>query len=77
MFADYFEPEVIYHVKVGYKSPEGTVLNSIESEVRAVEMNLTEPLRPMEMDERELMEIDEFQYAILIVDDRVPDGSGV
>jgi hypothetical protein len=51
LFADYFEPDGVYQVKVGGNIQEGTLLKSSESKVRSLGVNLTAPRLLMEMDE--------------------------
>jgi hypothetical protein len=48
LFADYFEPEGVYQVKLGGNIPEGTLLNSSESKVRALGVTLEAPQLLME-----------------------------
>jgi hypothetical protein len=59
LFADYFEPEGIYQVRVGGNIPEGTLLKSTESKVRSLGVNLKAPQLLMEMEELE-WSMDEF-----------------
>jgi hypothetical protein len=59
LFADYFEPEVIYHVKVGGNVPDGSLLNSNEAKLRSLGVKLEAPQLLMEMEELE-WNIDEF-----------------
>jgi hypothetical protein len=59
LFADYYEPEGVYQVKVGGNIQEGTLLNSSESKVRSLGVNLTSPQLLMEMEELE-WSMDEF-----------------
>jgi hypothetical protein len=59
MFADYFEPDGVYQVRVGWNCPEGTLLKSSESQVKALGVNLMELQLLMEMDELE-WSMDEF-----------------
>jgi hypothetical protein len=40
LFADYFESEAIYHVKIGGNFPEGSLLNSNESKLRPLGVKL-------------------------------------
>jgi hypothetical protein len=51
IFADYFEPDAVYQVRVGRNCPEGTLLSASESEVKALGVNLMEPQLLMEMEE--------------------------
>jgi hypothetical protein len=53
LFADYFEPDGVYRVKVGANIREGTLLKSNESRVRSLGVNLTAPELLMEMEELE------------------------
>jgi hypothetical protein len=59
-FADYFEPDGVYQVKVGGMIPEGTLLKSSESKVMSLGVNLTAPQLVMEMEELK-WGIDEFR----------------
>jgi hypothetical protein len=51
LFADYFEPEAIYHVKIGWSFPEGILLNSNEVKLRSLGVKLDAPQLLMEMEE--------------------------
>jgi hypothetical protein len=58
LFADYFEPEGVYQVRIG-NIQEGTLLKSSEAQVRSLGVNLTLPRLLMEIEELE-WSIDEF-----------------
>jgi hypothetical protein len=51
LFADYFEPDGVYQVKVGGNIQEGTLLKWSESKVRSLGVNLKAPQLLMEMEE--------------------------
>jgi hypothetical protein len=51
LFADYFEPEGVYQVKVGGIVQEDTLLKASESKVRSLGVNLKSPQLLMEMEE--------------------------
>jgi hypothetical protein len=51
LFADYFEPDGVYQVKVGGNISEGTLLKSSESKVKSLGVNLTAPQLLMEVEE--------------------------
>jgi hypothetical protein len=53
LFADYFEPEGVYQVKLGGNIRKGTLLKSSESKVRSLGVNLMTPQLLMEMEELE------------------------
>jgi hypothetical protein len=59
LFADYYEPEGIYQVKLGGNIQENTLLKSSESQVRSLGVNLTAPQLLMEVKELE-WRMDEF-----------------
>jgi hypothetical protein len=60
LFADYFEPETVYHVRLGGNYAKGTLWNSSEANLTAVEVNLKAAQLLMEM--RELKwSMDEFK----------------
>jgi hypothetical protein len=51
LFADYFEPEIVYQVKVGGNFQDGTLLNSNEAKLRPLGVDLKAPKLLMEMEE--------------------------
>jgi hypothetical protein len=51
LFADYFEPEGVYQVKVGGNIREGTLLKSSESKLEPLGVNLVAPQLLMEVEE--------------------------
>jgi hypothetical protein len=59
VFADYYEPDGVYQVRVGGNIKEGTLLKSSESKVRSLGVNLTAPQLLMEMEGLE-WNMDEF-----------------
>jgi hypothetical protein len=59
LFADYYEPDGVYQVKVGGNIQEATLLKSSESKVRSLGVNLTAPQLLMEVEESE-RSMDEF-----------------
>jgi hypothetical protein len=59
LFADYFETDVVYQVKVGEIIRKGTLLKSSESKLRSFGVNLTAPQLLMEMSES-LWSMDDF-----------------
>jgi hypothetical protein len=51
LFADYYEPEGVYQVRLGGNIPGGTLLESSESKVRSLGVKLDAPQLLMEMEE--------------------------
>jgi hypothetical protein len=78
-FADYFEPDVIYHVRVGGNYPNGVLLNSNEAKLSVLGVNLTAPKLLMQVGELE-WSMDEFwqktdDYAPTLVLMRMKNGT--
>jgi hypothetical protein len=60
LFADYFEPEGIYQVRVGGNWPEGSLLNRNECKLRSLGVTLDAPELLMEV-HKLTWDLDEFQ----------------
>jgi hypothetical protein len=60
LFADYYEPDGVYQVKIGRDIPEGTLLKSRESKVRSFGVKLNAPQLLMEVEEGSVWSMDEF-----------------
>jgi hypothetical protein len=59
LFADYFEPETVYYVKVGGNFPDGTLLDSNETKLKLIGVTPIAPELLMEVSELE-WSMDEF-----------------
>jgi hypothetical protein len=51
LFADYFEPDAIYHVRVGGNYPDGSLLNCCETKLKAIGVAPEAPQLLMEVSE--------------------------